>query len=251
MTAAPRFYGKGLTYLDAPSLSGKLIVIEGSDGSGRSTQTRMLKEWLEASGHPVLDVGLRRSDLVMDVIDEAKKGHLLGKTTLSLLYATDLADQLENRIIPAMRAGFIAIADRYIYTLMARDRVRGASPDWLKELFGFTLVPDLIVFLDAEPELLLHRAFAKYRQLDYWESGMDLGLDVDMLESFRKYQRLLRGTFHELAGEYGFVVIDASSDPETIQRRIRAEVDAFLHGSAPRAGEPARRAEPPGSTIGP
>src|SRR5262245_7087970 len=184
MTTAvqPRSYGIGLTYLADVTLPGKLIVIEGSDGSGRSTQTRMLKEWLEASGRPVLDVGLRRSDLVMDVIDEAKKGHLLGKTTLSLLYATDLADQLENRIIPAMRAGFVAIADRYIYTLMARDRVRGASPQWLRELFGFTLVPDLIFFLDAEPELLLHRAFAKYPQLDYWESGMDLGLDTDMLE---------------------------------------------------------------------
>jgi dTMP kinase len=229
MTAAvPRFYGKGLTYLGELSLPGKLVVVEGSDCSGRSTQTQMLKEWLEATGHPVMDVGLRRSNLVSEVIDEAKKGHLLGKTTLSLLYATDLADQLENRIIPAMRAGFIAVADRYIYTLMVRDRVRGAGMKWLKKLFGFALVPDLIFFLDAEPELLLHRAFAKYGQLDYWESGMDLGLDGDMLDSFRKYQALLRSHFQQLAGEYGFVVVDGSPSPEVVQQRIRTTVEPWL-----------------------
>jgi dTMP kinase len=226
--ALPRSYGIGLTYLENVTLPGKLIVIEGSDGSGRSTQTQMLKAWLEASGRPVLDVGLRRSDLVSDVIDEAKKGHLLGKTTLSLLYATDLADQLENRIIPAMRAGFVAIADRYIYTLMARDLVRGASPEWLEKLFGFALVPDLIFFLDADPELLLHRTFAKYGQLDHWESGMDLGASADMLESFQKYQTALRQHFHHLAGRYGFELIDASPDPGTIQAQIRQKVEVYL-----------------------
>jgi dTMP kinase len=227
-TAVPRFYGEGLSYLGELSLQGKLVVVEGSDCSGRSTQIRMLKERLEAMGHPVMDVGLRRSNLVSEVIDEAKKGHLLGKTTLSLLYATDLADQLENRIIPAMRAGFIAIADRYIYTLMARDLVRGAGMDWLKKLFGFALVPDLIFFLDAEPELLLHRSFAKYGQLDYWESGMDLGLDGDMLDSFRKYQTLLRSHFMDLAREYKFVVVDGSPSPELVQQQIRAKVEPWL-----------------------
>jgi dTMP kinase len=197
----------------------------------------MLKSWLEASGHAVLDVGLRRSDLVMDAIVEAKKGHVLGKTTLSLLYATDLADQLENRIIPAMRAGFVTLSDRYIYTLMARDLVRGADPEWLKKLFGFALVPDMIFFLDAEPELLLHRAFAKYGRLDFWESGMDLGLGSDMLESFKKYQTSIRVHFKRLAEEYGFSVIDGSPDPETIQQQIRRKVEDYLFP----APKPARK----------
>jgi dTMP kinase len=165
----------------------------------------------------------------MDAIVEAKNGNLLGKTTLSLLYATDLADQLENRIIPAMRAGFVAVADRYIYTLMARDLMRGASPKWVKDLFGFALVPDLIFFLDAEPELLLHRAFAKYGRLDYWESGMDLGIGGDMLESFEKYQTGHRKHFNRLAEEYGFDVIDAGPDPDTIQSHIRKKVETYLN----------------------
>jgi dTMP kinase len=228
----PKFYGKGLAYLEAVSLPGRLIVIEGSDCSGRSTQTRMLKTWLETMGHAVLDIGIRRSDLVMDAIVEAKKGHVLGKTTMSLLYATDLADQLENRIIPAMRAGFVTLADRYVYTLMARDLARGATMEWLRELFGFALIPDLIFFLDADPEVLMHRAFAKYGQLDYWESGMDLGMGSDMLESFQKYQSEIRIHFNRLAEEYGFNVVDAGPDPETIQRIIREKVRTdLLNGS--------------------
>jgi dTMP kinase len=226
----PKFYGKGLPYMEKVPLPGRLIVVEGSDGSGRSTQISMLKEWLEASGHAVLDVGLRRSDLVMSAIAEAKKGNLLGKTTLSLLYATDLADQLENRIIPAMRAGFVAIADRYIYTLMVRDLVRGASKSWLQGLFGFALVPDMIFFLDADPQLLLHRSFAKYGQLDYWESGMDLHMGDDMIESFLKYQAAIRKHFKDLAEEYPFHVIDAGPEADVVQKRIRKRVTELFDG---------------------
>jgi dTMP kinase len=233
-TETPSFYGKGLSYLGDVQLPGKFIVIEGSDCSGRSTQTEMLKEWLEASGHAVLNVGLRRSDLVMDAIIEAKKGNLLGKTTLSLLYATDLADQLENRIIPAMRAGFVAIADRYIYTLMARDLIRGADEEWLEKLFGFTLVPDLIFFLDAKPEVLLHRAFAKYGQLDYWESGMDLHMGGDMIESFLRYQSELRSHYKQLAAKYHFHMVDASPEPFSLQKKIRKRVDELVAPAKPK-----------------
>ena len=134
------FYGKGLPYLQLNELPGKLIVIEGADCSGRSTQISMLKDWLETEGHAVLDTGLKRSTLIGNVIFEAKKGNILGKKTLSLLYSTDFADQLENKIIPALSAGFVVLADRYIFTLMARDFVRGASREWLMELFGFALI---------------------------------------------------------------------------------------------------------------
>jgi dTMP kinase len=229
------YYGIGLPYLklDRKTLEGKLIVIEGADCSGRSTQVALLKEWLESNGHAVLDTGLRRSDLVGEAIEEAKKGHTLGKKTLSLLYTTDFADQLENKIIPAMKAGFIVLADRYMFTLMVRDLVRGADKAWLRELFGFALVPDQIFYLSVEPDLLLHRALLKYGQLDYWESGMDVCLSSDMFDSFKQYQSDLRSKFDELDLDYGFDKIDGSRSPDEIQAYIRKRVSALLKKKMP------------------
>ncbi len=188
----------------------------------------MLKESLEAAGHAVMEMGIRRSNLLAKAISSAKQGNLLGKTTLSLLYATDLADQLENRIVPAMQAGFVVLADRYIYTLMARDLARGADLKWLKSLFGIALEPDLIVFLDADPEVLFYRTLAKYGELNYWESGMDLATGNSMHESFLKYQKSLRGHFHRLAEEYGFTMVDATPKPKVIHREISALVSGYL-----------------------
>ncbi|MCI0182838.1 MAG: thymidylate kinase [Acidibacillus sp.] len=223
-----RFYGAGLPYLPDSNYSGKLIVIEGADCSGRSTQTVLLKNWLEFNGHAVMDTGIKRSDLVSTVIDQAKKGNVLGKTTLSLLYATDFADQLENKIIPALRAGFIVLADRYIFTLMVRDLVRGADPDWLHELFGFGLVPDLTVYLQMPPEVLLHRHFQKRGYLEYWESGMDLSLSADMFESFHRYQTMCQQQFDELAQEFDFVTLNGARDIEEVQKDIRWRVSRLL-----------------------
>lgn len=229
------FYGIGLPYhkLDRKTLKGKLIVIEGADCSGRSTQAMMLKEWLESSGHAVLDTGLRRSDLVSEAIEEAKKGNTLGKKTLSLLYATDFADQLENKIIPAMKAGFIVLADRYIFTLMVRDLERGADKEWVKDLFGFALVPDQTFYLSVDPDILLHRALVKYGHLDYWESGMDVGLSSDMFDSFTKYQTALKNKFDELDMDYGFDKIDGERSPDEIQAYIRKKVSVLLNKKAP------------------
>ncbi len=173
-------------------------------------------------------MGIRRSDLLGKAISSAKRGNLLGKTTLSLLYATDLADQLENRIVPAMQAGFVVLADRYIYTLMARDLARGADLKWLKSLFGIALEPDLIIFLDAEPEVLFYRTLAKYGELNYWESGMDLPMGSSMFESFLKYQASLRKNFHRLGDEYGFKMIDATPSPKKIHKKISAVVSDYL-----------------------
>ena len=222
-------------------LGGPLIVIEGSDCSGRSTQAEMLKESLESAGHAVLEMGIRRSDLLGKAISSAKQGNLLGKTTLSLLYATDLADQLENRIVPAMQAGFVVLADRYIYTLMARDLARGADLKWLKRLFGIALEPDLIIYLDAEPEVLFYRTLAKYGELNYWESGMDLQMGSSMFESFLKYQASLRKHFHRLAKEYDFRMVDASPGPKKIHREISAIVSEYLENlnqQPPRLAQP-------------
>lgn len=226
-----RFYGKGLPYLKEYEWSGHLIVVEGADGAGRSTQIARLRAWLERQGHAVLDTGLKRSSLLSKMIMRAKSGNLLGRTTLSLLYATDLADQLENQMIPALRAGFVVLADRYIFTMMARDLVRGARQDWLEELFGFALVPDAVIYLRTEPEERLHRHLAKCRTLDYWESGMDLGLSADRFTSFRKYQGLLQEQYEQLAARYGFITVDGSGTVEEVQAELRSRVMAVLQGA--------------------
>src|SRR5205814_7552915 len=137
-----RFYGSGIPGIDLEKLGGKLIVIEGPDGSGRSTQIAKLVEWLESNGHMTTQVGLKRSTLVSEELEKAKQGNILSHTTLSLFYATDFADQMENIIVPALKAGFVVLSDRYIYTLMARDMVRGMDAAWLKNLYGIALVPD-------------------------------------------------------------------------------------------------------------
>jgi hypothetical protein len=141
MTRPRTFYGKGIPGIDTGDLKGKLIVLEGPDGSGRSTQTGFLTEWLERRGHAVEHVGLKRSTLVAEELAEAKHGNVLSPRTLSLFYATDFADQLEHRIIPALRAGFVVLADRYIYTLMARDMVRGADLPWLQSVYSSPSYP--------------------------------------------------------------------------------------------------------------
>jgi dTMP kinase len=225
-----RTYGTLLPGLTEESLSGKLIVIEGADGSGRTTEVALLREWLEVEGHAVVDTGLRRSTLVAEEIDRAKQGHTLGATTMALLYAVDFADQLENKIVPALAAGSTVLADRYIYTLMARAVVRGASREWARRLYAFALRPDLVIFLEARPEILLHRAISKYGSLDYWESGMDLSLSRDLFESFFAYQDRLSKEFAWVGAEYGFHLVDANRRPEQVHDDVRALV-APLYGS--------------------
>jgi len=223
-----KFYGRGLPYLKGNKYPGKLIVIEGADCSGRSWQISSLRNWLEGEGHAVLDTGLRRSNLVGNLIDEAKKGNTLGRTTLNLLYATDFADQLENKILPALAAGFIVLADRYIFTLMARDMVRGASIEMLYNLFGFAPIPDIIFYLQVDPQVLLYRAFEKYGTLDYWESGMDICLSSDRFESFQVYQSLLAKQFDQMVEAFDFKVVDGNESCEIIQRKIRRDMVRFL-----------------------
>jgi dTMP kinase len=201
-------------------LRGHLIVLEGADGSGRTTEVDLLRDWLEIRGHPVVDTGLRRSTLVGPEILRAKEGHTLSATTMALFYAADFADQLENKILPSLAAGSTVLADRYVYTLMARAIVRGATRDWASKLYGFAIVPDLTVFLDARPEILLHRAIGRYGSLDYWESGMDMSLSRDRFESFFRYQERLHAEFEWMTEHYGFRVVDADRDPTTVHKEV-------------------------------
>ena len=224
------FFGQGLPGEDISKLNGKLIVVEGADGSGRSTQISRLVHWLEGTGHATLQVGLKRSTLVSEELEQAQNGNILSHTTLSLFYATDFADQLENAILPALRAGFMVLADRYIYTLMVRDLVRGMDEAWLRNLYGIALVPDAVFYLDVRPEPLVQRVFAKNQTLDYWESGMDLGLSRDLFDSFLKYQTLMRDTFHRLQKTYGFAILDGERPPDEISEELKEKIEAVLVG---------------------
>jgi dTMP kinase len=224
-------------------LVGKLIVIEGTDGVGRSTQIRLLKEWLEQQGHAVLDTGLSRSGLVGKSIKRAKEGHTLGRITLSLFYTTDFADRLENEIIPALRAGFVVLTDRYIYSLIARAMVRGLDPAWVRNIHRFALKPDAVFYLRIGVDDLIPRAVFT-RGFDYWESGMDFYSTEDMYDSFRRYQTAMLERFDQLAEEFQFNVIDAKPEPAVIFEQLREGILKVLVSREPADAKPAD-AKPP------
>ena len=234
------FFGNGLPYVDTSDLSGKLIVIEGTDGVGRTSQIELLKNWLEVRGYGVMTTGWTQSPLMEKVIDDAKKGHGLNVNTFSLLYAADFADRLEHQIIPALKSGFIVLADRYIYTAFARGIVRGADRTWVHSIYGFALEPDGIFYMKISPEDLIPRVInsqrLRYRYwdeeagegMDYWESGMDLGLGEDFYDSFVEYQVRVLREFDLMAEDFRFQVIDASKKFEEINRILQEGILAIL-----------------------
>jgi dTMP kinase len=222
------FYGQGLSGVVLSELKGRLIVIEGPDGIGRSTQVAMLKPWLESNGHAVLDTGMTRSALAGKGIKQAKAGITLGPISLTLFYATDFADRLENQMIPALRAGFIVLTDRYIYSLIARAIVRGSDPAWIKSVYGLALKPDAIFYLRASVNELLPRVLGSPTGFDYWESGMDMHLGEDLFDSFVEYQTRMLAVFDSMSEEYGFEVIDATQPPEVIFRSLQRRIGRIL-----------------------
>ena len=227
-----QFYGKGLPGANLDELKGQLIVVEGADGSGRSTQIDLLRNWLERRGYPTANVGLKRSMLVSRELEQAMQGNILGTRTLSLFYATDFADQLENSIIPALRSGFIVLADRYIYTLMARAIVRGVESAWIRDVYSIALVPDAVFYLTVSPKILVERNLRKHAVLDYWESGMDMHRSSNMYASFIEYQRLIQKEFKTMQELYGFETINGNRSPRAIQNDLRARVEVVLNGKA-------------------
>ncbi|HUI43077.1 MAG TPA: thymidylate kinase [Terriglobia bacterium] len=224
-------YGSVLPGMDRAELPGKIIVIEGTDGVGRSTQIALLKPWLEQQGRAVVDTGITRSELAGRGIKQAKEGHTLGRITLTLFYATDFADRLEREIVPALRAGFVVLTDRYIYSLMARALMRELDPVWVRNLYSFALKPDAVFYLRIGVEDLIPRVVFS-TGFDYWESGMDLHPSEDMYESFRKYQTGLLSQFENLAEEYNFKVIDATLDIRTIFERLKEGISDVVDGNA-------------------
>ena len=228
MIGEKKFFGRRPPEVRDAKFSGKLIVIEGADGSGRSTQIAQLTQWPEANGFAVRHMGLRRSHLVSEELEDAKQGNVLTHTTLSLFYATDFFDQLVHDLIPALRAGFIVLADRYVYTLMARDLVRGADREWTRNLYSPAIVPDAVFYFKVGARPLIERNFQKNSTLDYWESGMDLGLSRDMFDSFVRYQRMLQNEFQRMHQEYDFQVLNGNLRIENLQRQLRTKIGAML-----------------------
>ena len=213
---------------------GKLIVLEGTDGVGRSTQAELLQHWLAVEGFGVIVTEWKSSELIFRVIDKAKSKNALNTITFSLLYATDLADRLHNIILPALRAGLIVIADRYYYTAFARDVVRGADPRWVRKVYGFAVEPDLVFYMKMPLEPLLRRIITTRGGLDFYESGRDIGMSTDLYQSFKLYQSQILLEYERMVDEYKFNMIAADDPIDAVQRTLRTQVRTLLEG-APRS----------------
>ncbi len=225
--ALTKFYGSGFPYKKIKNLPGKLIVVEGTDGVGRSTQIKLLKKWLEKSGYAVSDTGLRRSPLTQPGIEEAKGGNTLFPLTNSLFYATDFADRLENQIIPALKAGFIVLSDRYFYSIIARDVLRGIDPSWARDIYGFALVPDMVLYLKADIDTLVTR-IVHGRGFNYWEAGMDILKLDNLYDSFREYQNRMIKQFSIMAKEFNFHTINANLSIKATNDEIMTHIQPIL-----------------------
>ena len=230
------YYGHGMPYLPLDGYPGRIIAVEGTDGVGRSTQIRLLREWLEVQGYGVVETGWTRSPLMQPTIDLAKSSNTLNKLTFVLLYATDFADRLEKEIVPALKAGFIVLADRYIFSALARAAVRSVDAEWLRSLYGFAIVPHLVFYLKVDIDTLISRVLQS-GGMEYWESGMDLRIGDDIYDSFRAYQGRLMREYNALAKEFDFSVVDGRGQIEDIQDELRRQVDKFLSSDG---GPPAR-----------
>jgi len=232
-----RFYGEGLAgYERTRPLPGRLIVLEGTDGVGRSTQIALLREWVESKGYAVQSTGLKRSSLAGKGIKEAMQGHTLGILTANLFYATDMVDRLEKIILPALRAGFVVLTDRYIYSIIARAMVRGVDPGWIRDVFGFALIPDAVFYLHADLPHLIPRVL-NARGFDYWESGMDFLAHRDYYDAFVEYQTRLLAQFDAIAEEYSFQRIDATQSIREVFQALKSEIQKVLADMKPIAPE--------------
>ncbi len=221
------FYGHRPPGIDGESLPGRLIVIEGTDGVGRSTQIALLREWLEGRGYAVLDTGFTRSKLVGPGIQRAKQGHTLDPITLNLFYATDFWDRLEREILPGLRAGMVVLVDRYIFSLIARAILRGVPSEWIEGLYEFALIPDRVIYLDIDVPSLLPRVLSS-TGFDYWESGQDFLRSGSVYQDFVTYQTRLLEEFRRLAARNGFRVIDGRGSILEIFRAVSAEVEGLI-----------------------
>ena len=226
-TAQTKSIAKGLLYHPHP-YPGRLIAVEGIDGSGKSTQLLLLERWLRTRGYPVHFTEWNSSRLVRRSMSRGKKKNLLTPTSFSLLHAVDFADRLTYQILPPLKAGMIVLADRYVYTAFARDVARGVHPEWVRQVYSFALRPDLTLYFRVPIEISLERLLAGRAKLKYHEAGMDVTLEIDPVESFRGFQSRVLAIYDELGAEFGLKPIDATGEIPAQQRLVRKMVQEVL-----------------------
>jgi dTMP kinase len=224
MAGGMKMYGKH-------RLPGRLFIVEGIDGSGKSTQLMLLQKWLESEGYVVYFSEWNSSPLVHDVTKRGKKKKMLTPMTFSLIHATDFADRTERHIIPPLKAGAVVLADRYIYTAFARDVVRGVSPKWVRELYAFAVKPTVAFYFRTPLDVAMKRILGGRDAIKYYEAGMDLELSEDIEESFRLFQGDIIGEYEKMVDEFGLVVIDATRSIEEQQAEVRKIVSHALTGT--------------------
>ncbi|MCI4357568.1 MAG: dTMP kinase [Thermoplasmata archaeon] len=207
---------------------GRLLVFEGLDGSGKSTQARLIGKWLQSRGYRVFFTEWNSSDLVASTIRRGKKKGLLTATTFSLLHATDFADRFERQILPPLRAGYVVICDRYVYTAFVRDAARGCDPNWVRNIYSFAPRPDRTFYFQVPVQVTLDRKIASRSKISYYEAGMDLGLADDVTESFERFQGRLKRQYDLLATSDHFTLIDAGRPVEPVQNQLRRELRPLL-----------------------
>src|SRR6476659_2408256 len=219
--------------------TGRLIAVEGLDGSGKSTQIYLVKRWLELEGVKVFFSEWNSSALVKSATSRGKKRELLTPTTFSLIHATDFADRYERQLLPLLRAGYIVLCDRYIFTAFARDTVRGCPPEWVRGIYNFAALPDMTFFFKAQLEVSLQRILDGRPELKYFEAGMDLHLSADPYESFRIFQGRMLEQYLAMSTEFNFLVMDANQVVEKQQALVRelvaqrVKLDSFHRAERP------------------
>jgi dTMP kinase len=207
---------------------GKLIVVEGIDGSGKSTQVDLLYKWLRSLGKSVYFSEWNSSKLVKSTTKAGKKKHILTPTTFSLIHATDFADRWENHILPLLRAGVIILADRYAFTAFGRDVARGVDPQWVRKLYSFALQPDIALYFRVPMDVSVNRIVSSRAKIKYYEAGKDLGLSDDKVVSFRLFQQRIRDEYEKMIDEFGFTVIDGTLPIHLQQQQVRNIVQEVL-----------------------
>jgi dTMP kinase len=209
-------------------VSGKLIVVEGIDGSGKSTQIRLVEKWLKYKLLPVFFTEWNSSETVKEITSKGKKKGTLTPTTFSLLHATDFADRYERNIFPLLRAGYMVLADRYVYTAYARDMVRGCSPKWVSKIYNFAVKPDIVFYFRIPVDIAIERILSGRPKLKYYEAGMDLNLSNDPYESYRIFQSRIVDQYESMIESEGFTVIDGRADIEEQQELVRRKIMEIL-----------------------
>ncbi|TAJ07352.1 MAG: dTMP kinase [Nitrospirae bacterium] len=231
-----------VTFNQPHPFPGKLIIVEGIDGSGKSTQLLLLQKWLTAKGYNVFFTEWNSSELVRETTRRGKKNKSLTPTTFSLLHATDFANRLYYDILPPLKAGMVVLADRYAYTAFARDAVRGVSPAWVRKLYGFAIRPDMAFYFKVPIEVAINRLLGGMRaQFKYYEAGMDMGLSQDMTESFRIFQSRILLEYDKIVSEYGLITMDATKEIEEQQNDMRQLVSTALEHYKPKRGTHGKR----------